>query len=213
MPAARSPFVWREPTAAIPLRWGAYRSRLIGGLWLIVAGGVAIAGGSAFSVFAQFLLSAGTVAHVLGWAVLPATGWRRVWAMWPSTLAMWFLLTGPRWVAILVLAYLGWLLVRHRPLAAYPTAVFVLAGAVSAPFGRMVIVSAAATWTARAGSAQFRGHKSASRVWESNPRPHDYKSSALPTELTRRDLGKWQRTTLDTTYGETRPTPEPRQGV
>ena len=25
-----------------------------------------------------------------------------------------------------------------------------------------------------------------SRVWESNPRPHDYKSSALPTELTRR---------------------------
>lgn len=26
-----------------------------------------------------------------------------------------------------------------------------------------------------------------SRVRESNPRPHDYKSSALPTELTRRD--------------------------
>jgi|DEB0MinimDraft_3_1074331.scaffolds.fasta_scaffold00342_6 hypothetical protein len=25
-----------------------------------------------------------------------------------------------------------------------------------------------------------------SRVRESNPRPHDYKSSALPTELTRR---------------------------
>ena len=30
-----------------------------------------------------------------------------------------------------------------------------------------------------------------SRVWESNPRPHDYKSSALPTELTRRSRSEY----------------------
>lgn len=167
--------VWREPTAAIPLRWGSYRSRLIGGIWLIVAGGVAIAGGSAISAFAQTLLSAGTVAHVLGWAVLPSTGWRRVWAMWPSTLAMWFLLTGPGWLAILVLSYLGWLLVRHRPIASYPTVIFVLAGAVIIArlfpvYPDMLIalgiegaVIVASAWAARAvhvaGSRVRRGRK------------------------------------------------------
>jgi anti-sigma factor RsiW len=43
---------------------------------------------------------------------------------------MWFLLTGPGWLWILVLPYCGWLLVRHRPVASYPTLTFVLAGAV-----------------------------------------------------------------------------------
>lgn len=167
---------WREPTASLPLRWGAYRTRLLGGMLLIVAGGLAIAGGSAATAFANFLLAAGTAAHVLGWAVLPAAGWRRVWAMAPSTLAMWFLLTGPGWLAILVLPYLGWLLVRHRPLASYPTVTFVLAAAVIAArlfgeeyrgmlpalaiVGAVIVVSA---WAARAVHvAQFqvrRGRK------------------------------------------------------
>jgi hypothetical protein len=31
---------------------------------------------------------------------------------------------------MLVVPYIGWLLVRHRPLASYPTVTFVLAGAV-----------------------------------------------------------------------------------
>src|SRR5687768_16381812 len=82
---------WVEPTSLIPLRWGSYRPRLLGGLLLIVAGGIAIAGGSAASPFAQFLLAAGSAAHVAGWAVLPSRGWRRVWALIPSTFAMWFL--------------------------------------------------------------------------------------------------------------------------
>lgn len=116
----------------MPLRWGGYRTRWLGGLLLIVAGGLAIAGGSALSPFANFLLAAGSVAHVTGWAILPSAGWRRVVAMAPSTLAMWFLLTGPGWLAILLLPFLGWLLVRHRPLAAYATAIFVLAAAVFA---------------------------------------------------------------------------------
>jgi hypothetical protein len=42
---------------------------------------------------------------------------------------MWALLAGPGWLWILVFPYLGWLLVRHRPLAAYPTLLFVIAGA------------------------------------------------------------------------------------
>lgn len=124
------PTRWREPTALLRLRWGGYRSRLAGGLLLIVAGGVAIAGGSATTPFATALLFLGSIAHVAGWAVLPAAGWRRVWALIPSTFAMWFLLTGPGWLAILVLPYTGWLLARHRPLASYPTVTFVLAGAV-----------------------------------------------------------------------------------
>ena len=37
---------------------------------------------------------------------------------------------------------------------------------------------------------------------ESNSRQPHYKCGALPTELTRRGLGDWQRTTLDATYGE-----------
>jgi hypothetical protein len=130
MPDPLPPFRWREPTAGLRLRWGAYPTRLLGGLVLLVAGGVAIAGGSAGSAFAIALPFLGTVAHVAGWAVLPAVGWRRVAALIPSTFTMWFLLTGPGWLAVLVLPYLGWLLVRQRPLAALPTGLFVLAGAV-----------------------------------------------------------------------------------
>lgn len=120
------PVSWREPTSLLPLRWGHPRSRVLGGLVLIVSGGVAIAGGSPF---ANWLLAGGTVLHVTGWAVLPADGWRRVVAMCASTFAMWFLLTGPRWLGVLALPYLGWLLVRHRPPASFITVVFVIAGA------------------------------------------------------------------------------------
>ncbi len=125
-----APFRWREPTSLLRLRWGRHRTRLLGGLLLIVAGGTAIAGGGATTPFAAALLYLGSIAHIVGWSVLPSAGWRRVWALIPSTFAMWFMLTGPGWLAILVLPYAGWLLVRHRPIASYPTILFVLAGAV-----------------------------------------------------------------------------------
>lgn len=128
MPEA--PFRWREPTSTLRLRWGGYRTRMLGGLLLIVAGGLAVAGGAASSPFAAFLLYAGSAAHIAGWSVLPAAGWRRVWAFIPSTLVMWALLAGPGWLWILVLPYVGWLLVRHRPPASYPTLLFVIVGAV-----------------------------------------------------------------------------------
>lgn len=127
MPEPGSATRWREPASTLPLRWGSYRTRLLGGAALLVAGGLAVAGGSAASPFAQSLLAMGSVVHVAGWSVLPAAGWRRVWAMIPSTFTAWFLLAGPAWLAILALPYLGWMLVRHRPLASYPTALFVIA--------------------------------------------------------------------------------------
>jgi hypothetical protein len=113
----------------VRLRWGGYRTRMLGGLLLIVGGGLAVAGGAASSPFANFLLYAGSIAHITGWSILPSAGWRRVWAFIPSTIVMWALLAGPGWLWILVFPYLGWLLVRHRPLAAYPTLIFVIAGA------------------------------------------------------------------------------------
>ena len=44
------------------------------------------------------------------------------------------------------------------------------------------------SWATRGLETRPDQHFRGSRVRESNPRPHDYKSSALPTELTRRDM-------------------------
>jgi hypothetical protein len=118
---------WREPTSAVRLRWGSYRGRLAGGFVLIVGGGAAIAGSNTFSLL---LALAGVVAHVAGWSILPSAGWRRVVASVPSTLAMIGLLGGPQFLGVLVIPYIGWLLVRHRPARSYPTLTFVLAAAI-----------------------------------------------------------------------------------
>ncbi len=112
------------------LRWGSSWSRAAGGGILIVGGGFAIAGSDTYVLL---LLLAGTVAHVAGWCVMPSDGWRRVVAAALSTPAVWLLLTGPRFIAVLVLPYLAWLIVRHRPARSYPTVIFVLAGAAILP--------------------------------------------------------------------------------
>jgi hypothetical protein len=114
-------------TIALPLRWGTSRSRTVQGGILIVSGAVAIAGSDTYVLL---LLLAGLLAQVAGWSVMPADGWRRVVAVVISTPAVLLLLTGPRFIGVLVLPYIGWLLVRHRPLRSYPTLIFVLAGAV-----------------------------------------------------------------------------------
>ena len=114
-------------TTTLPLRWGTTRDRTIQGGILIVSGAVAVAGSDTYVLL---LLLAGLLAHVAGWSVMPADGWRRVVAVVISTPAVLLLLTGPRFIAVLVLPYIGWLLVRHRPLRSYPTVIFVLAGAV-----------------------------------------------------------------------------------
>lgn len=118
---------WIEPTALVALRWGGYRERLLGGLALIIGGGTAIAGSNTVSLW---LLGLGTLAHVAGWAVLPADGWRRLTAVFPSTLGCWLLLAGSGWVGVLLMPYLAWLLVRHRPPSTWLTGLFVAAAAV-----------------------------------------------------------------------------------
>jgi hypothetical protein len=118
-------------TTTLPLRWGTARERTIGGGILIVGSAVAIAGWDTF--VPPPLLLAGLLAHAAGWSVMPADGWRRVVAVVISTPAVLLLLTGPRFIGVLVLPYVGWLLVRRRPLRSYPTVTFVLAGAVILP--------------------------------------------------------------------------------
>lgn len=114
-------------TIAQPLRWGTAQERTVGGGILIISGAVAIAG---WDNFVPLLLLAGVLAHLAGWSIMPAEGWRRVVAAVISTPAAFALLTGPRFSWVLVLPYIGWLLVRRRPLRSYPTLTFVLAGAV-----------------------------------------------------------------------------------
>lgn len=108
----------------MPLRWGDAATRVWAGVWLIVGGGMAIAGSN---TDALWVLAIGTIAHIAGWCVLPSDGWRRTLAVGPATLSMWLLLTGPRFIFVLVVPYLLWLLVRHRrglsALTAIPVAV------------------------------------------------------------------------------------------
>jgi len=117
----------REPTDLLPLRWGIAGERVAAGLLLIVSGAVTIAGANAFAIW---VLVPGIVAHVAGWSILPSDGWRRVVAALTSTPAVLLLLTGPHFIGVLVVPYLGWLLVRHRPARSYLTVLFPAAGAV-----------------------------------------------------------------------------------
>ena len=112
------------PTSLPPLRWGDAPTRGWIGGWLLVGGGIAIAGSN---TEALWVLALGTLAHLAGWCVLPAAGWRRTVAAGPATLTMWLLLTGPRFVFVLVVPYLLWLLVRNRSALAALTAVPVAA--------------------------------------------------------------------------------------
>jgi len=167
---------WREPSSLLALRWGSWAARSWGGLALIVAGGVAIAGTTASTTW---LATAGAIAHVVGWSVMPATGWRRIVVILPSTLAMGVLLSGPTYLTVLVVPFLCWLLVRHRPLRVWPMAAFVVAaglvlgrifpdysGMLSA-LGVAAGILAGAAWAARAVHAA-----SARRpIQRRNPRP------------------------------------------
>lgn len=171
------PARWREPTSRLPLRWGTWAGRSWGGLWLIVSGGVAIAG---YSVTAVWLAGLGVVAHLLGWTVLPSRGWRRVAVLLPSTFAMLAVLPGPKYFAVLVVPFLCWLLVRHRPLRVWPMGVFVIAtgivlGRLFPDYDGMPVASAVAlfvvvgaAWAARAVHAASARPR---RISRRTPRP------------------------------------------
>ena len=109
------------------MRWGSWGTRSWGGLALTVGGGTAIAGTSASTAW---LATAGIVAHILGWSAMPAKGWRRIAVLLPSTFSMAALLSGPTSLSVLVIPFLCWLLVRHRPVRVWPMGAFVLAAGI-----------------------------------------------------------------------------------
>jgi hypothetical protein len=107
---------WVEPAARLPLRWGSYRERIIAGLVLIVGGLVHLQAASTENLIP---LIVGSSAHMLGWLIMPATAWRRLVPLLPSTLVVWLLLTGPQSVWTLTVPFICWLIVRHRPARSY----------------------------------------------------------------------------------------------
>ena len=143
------------PDPGPSLRWGRRADRAGMGALLVVAGGVALAGSN---VYALPLAALGILAHVAGWALLPAAGWRRIVAASVSTPAVVLLLAGPRYLGVLVVCYLAWMLARHRPPRAWITALFPAAGAVIATMlrdvamlpalGLMAAVLVASAWIA-----------------------------------------------------------------
>ena len=116
--------VWREPTSLLPLNWGTYRGRYLGGLTLIVGGAFQLNGSNVWTL--QFLLI-GAAAHALGWIILPARGWRRSLSAIAATGATVALLVGPRAMPVFALLLVCWLLVRHRPALSYITLLLPLA--------------------------------------------------------------------------------------
>ena len=157
-----------EPTRALPLRWGNYRFRYLSGLALIVSGGIAIQGASAY---VGYPLAVGTLAHVIGWWIMPAAGGRRIWVVLPSLLSVIILLMGPAAVGLLAVPLVCWLLVRHRPaltmLFAVPVLVvglllrqvyFEYSGMLPALAVMLVLVVASA-WCARLAAASRLLHR------------------------------------------------------
>ena len=107
---------WVEPAARLPLRWGSYRGRVIAGLVLIAGGLVHLQAARTEDLIPLII---GSSAHVIGWLIMPATAWRRLVPLLPSTLVVWLLLTGPQSVWTLTVPFIFWLIVRHRPARSY----------------------------------------------------------------------------------------------
>jgi hypothetical protein len=104
------------PPRALPLRWGAFRTRHLAGIALLIAGAVNLQSANTYTLV--FLLL-GSVAHIAGWLVLPVRGSRRVGAILPSFLAVFAMLTGPQALPLLVVPLLAWLWVWQRPAMSY----------------------------------------------------------------------------------------------
>jgi hypothetical protein len=169
MSGAETPEVaWREPTSLLPLRWGHYRPRYLAGLLLIVGGSLAITGSNIYTIP---ILIQGSVAAAVGWSILPAQGWRRILGAILGSGIGWMLLSGPQSVWGLIVPYLLWLCVRHRPARSYLTAVFPLASGILLPqffsgFDGMPLALALAT-TVFVASAWL------ARLIASQPTPRD----------------------------------------
>lgn len=107
---------WREPTRSLPLTWGVYPDRYLTGLWLAITGTLHVQGSNTYALHPMLV---GAVGGIVGWSILPASGWRRIVAALLATGTTAALLAGPVAMWTVTLAVLAWLLVRHRPLRGY----------------------------------------------------------------------------------------------
>ena len=106
---------WIAP-AARPPAWGNPRARYLTGLSLIMLG---VAATVFTSTYSMFFLLIGPSLHLLGWLLMPGALWRRLVVLLPCLLAGLTLLGGPDFTGAFAVLLAGWLLVRHRPWAAY----------------------------------------------------------------------------------------------
>lgn len=161
-PEARSAApAWREPTRALPLRWGTYRARWVAGLALIVLGTACVLATTAYSL--PFLL-AGSIMQPAGWAVLPSTIGRRVAVVVPVLGFTWLMLGGAGFAWCYAILLAAWLLVRLRPLPTFAVLLLPIASSLVLPHfvstyqqgwitiltSTVVVVGSA--WLARAGA-------------------------------------------------------------
>ncbi len=158
---------FREPTRSIDLRWGSYETRYAAGITFIVTGLICLQGTSG-SVASPMLL--GTVAHLIGWWLLPARGRRRIWISIASLAVSWILLIGPAGAGLLAVPFAGWLFVRQRPALSYLSVLPVFAtglvirsitgeeSAMIPALAVMAVVIVGSAWVAR-GVAVLRGRR------------------------------------------------------
>jgi hypothetical protein len=159
-----------EPASRLPLRWGTYRERYLAGLSLLVAGAICMQGTSTYAIFP---LGLGTLAHLLGWGILPAAGWRRIGVLLPSLISCVALLAGPVYAAALAVPLLCWLWVRQRPVVTMLVAVPVLLLGLAIPAVTTdydaILPVLAVMGAAVVGAAWFARSVAASRLF---PRQH-----------------------------------------
>jgi hypothetical protein len=133
VPAVESdprPAAWHEPASRLPLRWGAYRVRLVVGLAMLFVGSACILVTTAYSL--PFLLI-GSLVQPAGWAVIPSTIGRRVAVAVPVLGFTWLMLGGSGFAWCYAVTLTAWLLVRLRPLASYAALVLPITSSIVIP--------------------------------------------------------------------------------
>ncbi|MCU1514894.1 MAG: hypothetical protein JWO10_1984 [Microbacteriaceae bacterium] len=123
-PHPTAPPRWIEPTSRLPLRWGSYRGRYLAAIALVFGGALIL---QATSVYANYFLPVGVAAGAAGWAILPASGLRRIAVVAPASFFVASPLVGSGWAMLLVVPLIAWLFVRQRPMLSWLVALLPLA--------------------------------------------------------------------------------------
>ncbi|GAA0438119.1 hypothetical protein [Leifsonia naganoensis] len=121
---------WREPASLLPLRWGAYRPRLVAGVAMLVIGTGCILVTTTYSL--PFLL-VGSLMQPAAWAVIPSTIGRRVAVAVPVLGFTWLMLGGSGFAWCYAVTLAAWLLVRLRPLVAFAALLLPIASSIVLP--------------------------------------------------------------------------------